>query len=558
MSTVPRLHARSDGSAVRAGRLAVLGLVCAAAFFARPAASAPGATPSGGFVQRPGPDIVLYVDTGSGAASDANPGTPDLPLKTINGATRIALGDATPHATVIRIAPGLYREAVSVAAPPDIAITYEATQPGAAIITGSDAWSGWERESNVYAHAWPYRWGLAPLPPGWPQTPGIVRRREMIFVNNVLLTQVPSRDSMAAGTFFVDEAGRRVYVWPPAGTDMALATVEVATRPSLLTAAATHLTIQGLVFEHAATFLDGDAVSVSGAHVLIEDAQFLWNNWGGLRVADSTDVTVRGSTASHNGGRGMTTYKDRGLLFEDNQTSYNAWRGAWGGFFGWSQGGIKNLRLHGGTFLRHTSLHNNTYGFWLDFDNEGITIDGGTSCGNRLAGFFVEASQGPVTISHSVICANQGDGLLVHAAARVSVVDSVLYGNGERQQLEVGPDEELVDNWETHRELTVRPEQITLCGNAIVGKNEHQRLMALPNQDLFLRTLRSSRNDFWNPVVRTSVWVSGPGDGGKAYDLFEWQRISGRDGDSVWADPRFTNADGWNFVPLPDSRWPHC
>ena len=72
-----------------------------------------------------------------------------------------------------------------------------------------------------------------------PQLPGlaaedIVRRREMIFVNDFALSQVLAQGQLKEGTFFVNESSDKVYIFPPAGTDMTRATVEVATRPSVL------------------------------------------------------------------------------------------------------------------------------------------------------------------------------------------------------------------------------------------------------------------------------------------------------------------------------------
>jgi len=67
-------------------------------------------------------------------------------------------------------------------------------------------------------------------------------------------------------------------------------------------------------------------------NILVEDCQFRWNNWGGLGLELSRNVTARRNGANHNGGAGIVTYKTRTLLFEDNETSYNNWRGMKGGF----------------------------------------------------------------------------------------------------------------------------------------------------------------------------------------------------------------------------------
>ena len=503
---------------------------------------------------------VLHVDVNHPAASDTNPGTISLPIKTITKASVIAVGNnARGFATTVLIHPGTYREAIELSATTPTPITFRATEAGTVVISGSDVWTGWAPQGNLFVHPWPYRWGLAAIPPYWPPVPDIVRRREMIFVNGALLQQVQSRAAMREGTFYIDEAGHRAYLWPPAGTSMARAVIEVAVRPNLLTATAGNLTIQGLVFQHGATFLDGDAVVLGGPNLLVEASQFLWNNWGGLRITDSTSAVIRGSTANHNGGRGIETYQNKDLVVTDNETSYNNWRGASGKFYDWAMGGIKNIRVHGGTFQRHRAMANQAWGFWFDWDNQNATVADSIACNNLLAGFDVEASQGPITISGAVACGNQADGVLISASAHVTLKNSVLFGNAQNQQFEVNPyqDSRSVDNWETGQVMNVRAEYLTLCGNAMVGLDKTQFMLAVPDWPFFLTTLSSSGGDFWNRQSAQVFWVAGPG-GGTAYDLAGWRRVSGQDGTSVWANPGFTDPAHGNFAPTSASPWRQC
>jgi len=506
--------------------------------------------------------VTFHVANQQTGASDGNPGTDRLPLKTVGRAAEIAVANnarGVPTAVVVHA--GTYREAIAIRAQTPTAITFQAAEKGAVILTGSDAWTDWQLlRPGVYRHAWPYRWGVAPIPREWPAVQEIARRREMIFVNGRLLTQVLSQAAVTEGAFYVDEQAGWVYIWPPAGIDMTRATVEVAIRPRLFTASGANLTIRGLTFEHAATFLDGDAVEVSGgANVLIEDTEYRWNNWGGLGIQDSTDVIVRRSIANYNGGRGMSNWRNRNLLYEENETSFNNWRGAWGGFFDWAMGGIKNMRAHGGIWRRHKSVANQAYGLWFDSDNQDVVVEDSVLCNNRLPGLFLEASQGPITVVRSTLCNNERAGVYGNGAEQVMLKNNIFYHNGVAQ-IELGGSKvrDGVDNWETKQIRGLRDQYWTLCGNAVVGLTPDAQGpgwgLSVPNWPWFLTTLKSSSNTWWNSKTVTIFRVADS----QELDLVGWQRLTGQDANSIFADPRLSGPDPGGLVPDARSPWKPC
>jgi hypothetical protein len=517
------------------------------------AAGAPGPTPA--LAGR-----VFHVDNQSPAASDQGPGTAALPLKTLHRAVELAAAanaGGTP-ATVL-VHPGTYRESVSVrAGGTGAALIVQAVEAGQAVISGSDVWTGWTRRGTipVFTHAWPYAWGLAPIPAHWPPLQDIVRRREMVFVNGRLLRQVLAPASLEDGTFFIDEGDRMVTLWAPGGRDPNTATVEVAVHPTLFAASGrANLTVSGLVFEHAATPVDESAVRFDRmTNLLVQDTVFRWNNWGGLAVNQSTEVTALRNVASHNGGRGMEAWRVKGLRYTRNETSYNNWRGGWGHFTGWAAAGFKAMQIHGGTIDHHEARFNQAHGLWLDTDNERVTITDGIWCGNLRNGGFIEASQGPITILRATTCGNGQRGILTTESSNLTVQDSALYGNG-KVQFEIGGEpSRRVTNWETGRAADVRAENLTLCGNAFVGEKDGQDVLALPSWDFLLSSLRSARNDWWNPhnAAPFRLEVS------THLDLAGWRRASGQDADSVYADPRFADPASGDFTPLASSVWPKC
>ena len=74
--------------------------------------------------------------------------------------------------------------------------------------------SGWTQEStNIYSTNWTANFGACPVPNSWPMdfTP-IARRREMVFVDGIPLTQTMSHADLVPGTFFVDDSASTLFI----------------------------------------------------------------------------------------------------------------------------------------------------------------------------------------------------------------------------------------------------------------------------------------------------------------------------------------------------------
>src|ERR1700722_16180851 len=86
----------------------------------------------------------LWVDTVAG--SDSNPGTQQLPFKTIGAATSIAVpNNSQGIGTQININPGTYRESITLTGPnqPNAPITFQAVAPGTVFISGAVPYTNW-------------------------------------------------------------------------------------------------------------------------------------------------------------------------------------------------------------------------------------------------------------------------------------------------------------------------------------------------------------------------------------------------------------------------------
>lgn len=510
---------------------------------------APVATPS--IAPSDAFDHVLFVNISDPNADDANPGTENRPLKTIAKAADLAVQNNLRNtSTRVVMYPGVYRESISVQSKTSLSnapIQFEAKEHGTAKVAGSDVWTGWKKQgtTNTYTHMWPYKWGVEPYPDGWEGNvvvQPIVRRREMIFIDGQSLTQVASNKELKEGTFFVSEQTATVSLVPPPQLKVETSTVEVAVRPRLfIVESAQNLTVQGLVFIHGNTPIGDTAVIFSNcSNVLVEDCGFLWCNWSGMTFTSSAphsshSMTARRNVANYNGAIGLEASRVKDLLYEDNETSYNNWRGALGDLYSWSNGGMKHLFIHGGVYRRHRAVSNQAPGCWFDTDCANIEIDR-AYCSRNYIGIFIEASEGPTSVTNSTIVNSTSDGIFSEGGDNVTLQGNIIYGSAAAQ-IHVLTGIRPVDNWETKESLKLVSERWTLRKNTIVGTNTAPHLVQIgnsagTNRNLFLSTLMSDENVWFSPKNGEAFDVNH-----RALDFNTWQSSSKQDVNSRFIDP---------------------
>ena len=231
----------------------------------------------------------VYVNGATG--SDSNPGTQAQPFQTIGKAASVAVAN-NRHSigTRVTINPGSYRESIGLSSNStntSLPITFEAATNGTVEISGADVWTGWApytSNPSIFTHPWPYTWGICPASTTGPLQQEINLRREQIFVNTVMLTQVLSLDQMTPGTFFVDETNAIAYIFPALHTNIGTAMVEVATRGTILSVYnMNNIVFRGLRFEQSNACRDNDAAFfVNGSNVLLDGDGFNRNNSGAI------------------------------------------------------------------------------------------------------------------------------------------------------------------------------------------------------------------------------------------------------------------------------------
>jgi trimeric autotransporter adhesin len=452
-------------------------------------------------------------------------------------------------ATVITLLPGTYRESVHLqkfAGQTDAPLALRARQPGAAVVSGSEVFSGWTAMGNdTYTHAWPHDFGTTPNP--WAahgiEVGEVVRRREMVFVDGTLLTPVLSEAALVPGTFHVDEAADRITMRVAAGTDVRGATVEVAVRAGLFKAAEqSNVTISGLIFQHDASPLQGsDAISLPGSrNVLIEDTFVRWNSQGGINLSRSTNVVLRRVDTSHNGTTGTGGWRVKALAMEGVTATANNWRGALADFTGWSIAGTKLLYAHDVLLRDYVGSVNHTYGLWLDTDAANVLIENARIDRNANDGLFLEALVGPVTIRNTAITGNLGHGILVGNAGGVTLAGCTLAGNynrpeGEGAQIMISgtPGGRWDTDHETGQNFQAFDDRWMMTGNTLRGTTPRQLLIATTFGEADWRrwtgTLTASGNTYAATADRPFRR-----DGAVRMSLADWRAYTAQDADAKW------------------------
>lgn len=497
-------------------------------------------------------DTTLHVNNNHGSASDLNPGTEALPLLTIKKATELAVANkASDIGTRILVHPGTYRESMNVTMhgiDSEAPIILEATDKCQAILSGSDLWnSGWSSyNSNIYTHSWPYDWGPDDVPANWPVSLNIqeiVLRSEMVFVDGDLLTQVLDVDDMFTGTYYVDESNDLLYVWPQSGITFSSVDKEVAVRNRLLNfVRGNHIAVIGLLIQHGANEFYGEYANsfrIDGSdQIYVKDVTAILNNRGGLGLSSDTNFEGRNNVFNFNGHSGMGAFKVYNLLSVSEEMSYNNWRGELGGYKVWTPAGQKALLMRNATYIDYVAVGNDARGFWLDSDNQNITIEGAYFCNNDRDGLFIEANQGPITVTGSTICNNSGGGILIAASENVLIQDNDVYANDPFQIGLVNDEDRDVDDHLENITENLQVVNLTILNNRIVGYDSSDLLTKFYNWSFFFSSLTSDNNLWYNYETEDAFKIQ---DLSPSWylDFDGWESFTGQDANSFWVSNEF-------------------
>jgi Right handed beta helix region len=502
----------------------------------------------------------IYVDANYG--NDSNSGASGYPLRTIQQAVdRANANNEKWVGTKVIVRPGVYREYVNIGnyrsttAP----VIIQAENPGTAIISGSDVLWNWSWSwGSVYTHPWTPNLGTCAVPAGWPSPIAPVgRRTEMLVVNGTPLTEVMATSELRPGTFFVDEGKNLIYMDPPAGTNVSTSTIEAATRRQTLSVQSrSNVVIRGMVFRHAASCINTTAVSVSSSwNIFFDTDQATWNNWGGIGIFSSNNVTVQWSIASHNGGEGFTIGHGQSVLFNHNESDYNNWRGVQAGLYDWGMGGAKFMYMRNTTVENFFAYRNQAQGLWFDTDNQDITVNNATLSENVLGSLQVELNEGPILVEYSHLCSS-GIGINVINTEYLTLNHNTFYNNGgtDTQEAEIfiagKSGGRAVTDYLTGQYHNIYTSHVNLTNNTFEdagwGQNVFGTYLSGFDWTQFATTVYATNNAWYDPH---SIWnFKLPNS--KYVDLGGWKSAMGTDWSSWWGTPS-TSPAGACSVPWP-------
>jgi hypothetical protein len=421
---------------------------------------------------------IVYVST---SGSDQNPGTQTSPVRTIQRGVSLAnQANAAGQPAWIQIASGTYREAVDLGPQrTDAALIIEGAG-STTILTGADDWStGWTSQSGgVLVHRWPHKWGMKPLPVGFDtywralgSEKEELRRSEMVYVNGAPLTGVLSLSALVAGSFYVDENAAQLYVKLPEGAIYGGATIEVGIRPTPLRVnARRNVTLRNFAVMRNRGAVQDTGFSVTNSRNITFDSIIVkwmaYSAWGGF---GNTTIRIYRSVFSDNGVLAVSSYKDVDVIIEDSEVARNNWRGSVVGHVGWDSV-FKWAGVHDGIVRRTQFIDNRGNGFWLDTDNQRITIENSLLSGQVLKGISLENNPGPITISDNRICNNTQAGVGDAQSNNVTLRNNQIFANTGWNILFTGTySGQTSQDWQTGVTSTNQSLSWVVEGNVIAG-----------------------------------------------------------------------------------------
>ena len=362
----------------------------------------------------------IHVNGDHTDADDRNPGTEDLPLKTINAAAQIA----TPGTQVL-IHGGTYRETVQPArggTGPGEMICFEAAEGEEVIIKASVAVDTWQPSTgwrlSEYGETAPEGiriWETRLNPEDFKgynpfcavniihdrlfieydktdMTP-YLNRRGMVFVDGKPLAQVALYNhlSIQDGSYWVESNGQRVHVRLPHDASPENHVIELTNREQCFAPDIpflNYIKVKGLICAHAA---NGAPVPQRGAiscyrghHWIIEDCVIDWANTVGIDCGNecwhhewlpdqiSGNSIIRRNTIRDCGVCGIAALGSQNLLIEDNLIDGTGWQRM---ELSWEAAGIKVHFAKNALFRRN--IISRCYGcdaLWMDVNNNNCRI----------------------------------------------------------------------------------------------------------------------------------------------------------------------------------------
>jgi trimeric autotransporter adhesin len=378
------------------------------------------------------PEDAVHV---SPDGSDNGRGTPASPWRTVAR----AVGAARNGATVV-LREGAYPESVTIPAGKRLTLQ---SYPGEEVwFDGSREVTGWTPDGAAWRlDGWTVRFDASPTYtpgapdgrlPGWafvnPDHP-LAAHPDMVFVDGVPQRQVGSRAAVTPGSFFVDQAGDRLWL----GTEPTGHSVRASTLSVGLTVEGAGSVVRGIGIRRYATPVpEKGALRSLAPGVTIENVVVSDNATQGIYVG-GRDLGVRNTlrqvTAERNGMLGIESSYSDGLVLDrarvvgNNTERFNQAP---------VSGGVKIGRARDIRVTGSVVADNLGTGLWFDESVHGVTAAGNDLLRNTGHGLSFEISSQAV-IADNLVAGNGDSGLKINNAARIEIWNNTVVDNGGRQ-----------------------------------------------------------------------------------------------------------------------------
>jgi hypothetical protein len=252
---------------------------------------------------------------------------------------------------------------------------------------------------------------------------------EELFIDDVALRHVGTRDDVEPGSWYFDYQEDRIYV----AEDPAGHRVETSIATGAFLNTANNVTVKGLVVEKYANLAQHGAITGEDrVGWKVTNNQVRWNHGTGIRVGASGQVV--GNVVHHNGQIGVIG-AGADVLVENNEISYNNTA-----HFdpSWEAGGTKFVLTDRLVVRGNLVHHNGGPGLWTDMDNINTVYENNTSEDNQRMGIFHEISYAAI-IRNNIVRRNGfghpewawGAGILVAASPDVEIYGNTVEDNAD-------------------------------------------------------------------------------------------------------------------------------
>lgn len=367
----------------------------------------------------------------------------------------------------------------------------------------------------------------------------------MMFVEGVRLEAVDDRRKIQPGRFFVDRSSGRIHMLPPRNAVVADGKVEVSAAtlaPGWHFENLGDLRLEGLEFHGfsrapSSGAIASNALSISRAGTVeIGDIKVTHSSGIGLRIRDVERVVIGRSSFNRNGIGGLRIENSPFVQLTGVEAQLNGWR-HWPARRGIpADAHAIKLRDIGEVAAFGLRIADNRIHGMRAMDSETLRMREAFIGGNSGRG--LKWSGQTFAAAGMQIAGNGQDGLITDGDTRLSTSILTHNGTGDNHvQWRAGPDTADILRW---------------SDNIITASESTAVLIQIPANPVRDNHVQAHHNLYYvSDSTNARPFVVGE----TPVSFEHWQKLSGQDLDSLFADPLFDDAPRFQFALPPQSPW---